>query len=86
MCVRVCLEFAGRAGAHCRTIARLATFLTIKRGIADNNQHGGILHGSAGGGALAVAPVPISPDKDVAQDQKRPWQALGPWIESASLC
>ena len=68
MCVRVCLEFAGRVGAHCRTIARPATFLTMKRGIADNNQHGGILHGSAGGRALAGASLPMSPEMDVAQD------------------
>jgi hypothetical protein len=86
MCVRDRYAFAGRSGAHSHTIARLATFLTIGRGIADKIQHGSIPSGFSGGPALAGAFPPMSPKKDGVQDQKRPWQALDRWIESAPLC
>ncbi len=86
MCVHHRHEFPRPASAHCRTIARLAAFLTIRRGIADKNQQGGIPTDAAGGQALAGAGPPMSPEKDGARDWKRPWQALGRWLESASLC
>jgi len=86
MCARRSHAFTGRSCAHSHAIARLATFLTIGRGIADNNQHGGIPSGFSGGPALAGAFPPMSPKKDGVEGQKRPWQALDRWIESAPLC
>src|SRR5271157_6238171 len=63
MCARRRHAFAGRSGAHFHSIARLATFLTIGRGIADNNQHGGIPSGFSGGPALAGVLPPMSPKR-----------------------